>query len=69
MKQRDLLNALRDIAKSAGVDFVFVRPGSDHDQYRIGEQLVPIPRHREIVERTARGIIKDAAKYLEGRQS
>lgn len=67
MKQRDLLNALRDMATTAGVDFVFVRSGSDHDQYRIDGQLVPIPRHREIVERTARGIIKDASKYLEGR--
>lgn len=66
MKQRDLLKSLRQIAKDRGTTLDFIRHGADHDQYRIGGYLIPVPRHREINERTAKGIIADAAEHLNG---
>lgn len=65
MKRRDILNALRNMAREAGVDFSLARNGAKHDVYRLGELAITVPRHAEVNEMTAKGILKDAAKYLE----
>lgn len=54
MKYRDLIARLED----AGC--VFVRHGHKHDFYRnvITGQLQPVPRHREVNEKTALAILK-----------
>ncbi len=52
MKQRDLIKRL----EKAG--FVMKRHGSDHDIYRRGNDEEQVPRHREIDERLAKGILK-----------
>lgn len=67
MKRRDLLRALRLSAKEAGVDLAIVRNGASHDIYRLGDLVITIPRHNELNEMTARGILKDAAAHLKGR--
>lgn len=54
MKRRDILYLLNQ----AG--FVFVRSGGKHDVYGKGSTLVSVPRHNEIKEPTAWGIMKDA---------
>jgi mRNA interferase HicA len=41
-------------------DLVKVREGANHTIYRINRAMVSIPRHREINELTAQGILKDA---------
>lgn len=66
MKRRDLIKALRSMAQQAGIEFSFVRNGANHDIYRWDEVLVVIPRHNEINEMTARGIIKDVEARLKG---
>ena len=67
MKRRDLLRALRISAKEAGVDLAIVRNVASHDIYRLGDLVITIPRHNELNEMTARGILKDAAAHLKGR--
>ncbi|MGH8794597.1 MAG: type II toxin-antitoxin system HicA family toxin [Stackebrandtia sp.] len=61
MKLEKLVRGLRDIAKSKDAELEFVRRGGNHDLYRINAQLLVVPRHREINERTAKSII-DTAK-------
>lgn len=64
MKQKDLLKKLKEMSKEAGMEFGLLRHGADHDQYRLGGHLVPVPRHKEISERTAEAILKAASKYI-----
>lgn len=48
-------------------DLAIVRNGASHDIYRLGDLVITIPRHNELNEMTARGILKDAAAHLKGR--
>ena len=54
MKRLDLIRRIEE----GGA--VFVRHGSDHDWYRnvITGVMQAVPRHREVNENTARGIIR-----------
>lgn len=54
MKRTDLLKAL----SKAG--YSLLRNGANHDIYSNGKHKVAVPRHRELKERTARGILKEA---------
>ena len=60
MRRRDLLKKLRQIAAAKGLPFEFVREGGSHTVYRLGDQIVPIPRHAEINQMTATSIIREA---------
>lgn len=64
MKRRDLLQDLRQRAKAAGVSFDLVRNGARHDVFGLGGLMITVPRHREINERTAQGIVRSAISYL-----
>jgi mRNA interferase HicA len=64
MNRRALLASLSRSAQSAGLTVTLVRHGGRHDVYCIGELIIVIPRHREINERTARGIIAEVAHYI-----
>lgn len=66
MKRRELLVRLRSIAKEAGVDFVLVRNGAGHDIYRLGDLAVTMPRHSEINEMTAKGMLRAASEHVQG---
>jgi mRNA interferase HicA len=60
MKKRDLIKQLRAIAKAGDTDLEFIREGANHEVWSIGDKRLVIPRHREINEHTAKGIIKRA---------
>ena len=60
MKKRDLIKLLRAIAKAADTDLELVREGANHEVWTIGDERLVIPRHREINEHTAKGIITKA---------
>lgn len=64
MKRRTLLAALSHVARSAGLSFQLVRHGGKHDVYVCGDLIVVIPRHRDINERTARGILAEVEQYV-----
>lgn len=48
------------IAEDKGAKLEFVRHGGGHDVYRILDQMLILPRHREVKEGTARSIIRQA---------
>lgn len=60
MKQIELLDELRRIAKEKRATLEFVRHGGNHDHYQIRKTRLIVPRHREVPEHTARGIIRTA---------
>ncbi len=60
MKKNKLMRELQQLADNRGLTFEFVRRGSNHDIYRLGNVQFPIGRHTDIPEPTARKIIKEA---------
>jgi hypothetical protein len=60
MKRRQLLRQMATTARSYGIAFDKDHPvhGGSHDKYFIGSYSVEIPRHNEIAEYTARGILR-----------
>jgi hypothetical protein len=51
---------MASIARTYGVEFDASHPvrGGRHDRYMVGKQSVEVPRHKEVVEFTARGILR-----------
>lgn len=58
MKRRDLIRAIGTAARDRGMEWVLVREGAEHEVWRLDRRMITIPRHREVNERTARGIMK-----------
>lgn len=65
VKKRDLLRQLAEIARAGGVGFRLLREGRNHEIWVLGSERLVIPRHREINEHTARGILAEAGKMVE----
>jgi mRNA interferase HicA len=57
VKRRDLLTRIGRAAKEAGVSWARVRQGGNHEVWALDEVPIVVPRHREINELTARGIL------------
>lgn len=57
------MKRLRQVAEAADTELGFVREGGNHELWTIGGERLVIPRHRDINERTAQGII-DRAKEV-----
>ena len=60
MKRRDLEKKLKQLGW-------WKITGAKHDKWTNGRDSVPVPRHNEINEYTAKGIVKEAEKYNEVR--
>ena len=58
MKRRDLLQRVAIAARYRGLSWELVRQGSEHEVWALDGRRITIPRHREINERTARGIMQ-----------
>jgi mRNA interferase HicA len=56
MKKKDLEKELRNLG-------FWQTEGGKHDKWTNGVEAIPVPRHKEINEFTAKGIIKSAKKY------
>jgi hypothetical protein len=54
------MKQLSSIARAARVDLELIREGANHELWSLGGMRLIIPRHREINQRTAEGIIKRA---------
>lgn len=61
MKRRDIIKELRKVAKAAG-ETLEISEGGKHSFVTIGDRKTTLPRHSEVNELTARGIIK----YMKG---
>ncbi|MDE0067039.1 MAG: type II toxin-antitoxin system HicA family toxin [Acidimicrobiaceae bacterium] len=57
MDKRTLIKRIREIAKKDGFELTFVREGGNHEIWSIRGHRLVIPRHREINEYTAQGIL------------
>lgn len=59
MKRVDLLRTIGRAARRAGSQWVLGRQGREHEIWSLDGQQIPIPRHREVHELTAKRILKD----------
>lgn len=57
MKKRDLERRMAKLAKEYAVE-VTVKQGGNHEKWFAGSEAMPIPRHNEVKENTARGILR-----------
>lgn len=67
MKRRDLIRIIGVAARKRDLEWVLVREGAEHEVWALDRRLITIPRHREINERTARGIMKAFEEELGAR--
>lgn len=58
MKRVKLIKKVSKAAKAKGKTFELVRNVGNHDIWQCGNTKVPVPRHTEVVEYTAEGIMK-----------
>lgn len=67
MKRRELLSEMAKTARSYGIGFDKDHPvhGGRHDKFFVGGHSVEVPRHTEIVEYTARGILRTFRQLCE----
>jgi predicted RNA binding protein YcfA (HicA-like mRNA interferase family) len=59
-----LIRRIAKAAKQVEVTWAFVRQDGSHEVWSCGAIMVTIPRHREINELTAQGIMKDLEAAL-----
>lgn len=64
MKRADLIRRVGRAARVAGVTWMKLRPGRAHDVWDCGGLRVSIPRHRELNELTANGIMRTLEEKL-----
>ncbi|TMR35403.1 hypothetical protein ETD85_14065 [Nonomuraea zeae] len=63
MRKRDLERRMRKLAKEYGVS-VRSTEGGNHTKWHAGSEAMPVPRHSEVNERTAKGILEDWESIL-----
>jgi mRNA interferase HicA len=63
VKREKLMGMIAAASRTAGVTLVLVRQGN-HEVWRCGEKIFPVPRHREINEHTAQGIMRSLEPWL-----
>jgi mRNA interferase HicA len=64
MKRVELLRRVARMARSRGVAWRLDRQGANHEVWRCGSVEVTVPRHREINEITAIGILTSLEEAL-----
>lgn len=64
MRKAELLRKIAKQASTKGVGFGLVREGGSHSLYQCGAVRVTVPRHAEINELTARGILTATESVL-----
>jgi mRNA interferase HicA len=64
MKRTVLIRRIGKAAKRTGAAWTLVRQGGNHEIWSCASTMVTIPRHREINELTAQGIMGDLEAVL-----
>lgn len=57
VRRSDLLKSIGRAARESGLEWKLDRQGANHEIWRLGDLLVPVPRHREVGAMTARRIL------------
>ena len=65
VKRKDVIKKLRQIAKELGVHFELDEGGQHSKAMFNGKFVVTIPRHNEINELTAKGLLRDSKAWVE----
>lgn len=60
----DLIREISKAARRSGLLWVIVREGGNHSIFTLGDQRIPIPRHREIPDVLAIKIMKELESEL-----
>jgi hypothetical protein len=63
MRKRDLERRMRKLAQEYGVP-VHSAEGGSHTKWHAGSEAMPVPRHAEVNERTAKGILENWESIL-----
>ena len=63
-RRRELTQRIARAAKRKPVAWTLQRRGGNHDVYKLGDLVIPIPRHAEIIERTAERILRECEPEL-----
>ncbi|MBT2502963.1 hypothetical protein [Curtobacterium sp. ISL-83] len=63
MKRTELLDQIKSMAADRGRDCHLHRQGK-HEIWKVNEQSIPIPRHREVNDYTAKKILQQVAEAL-----
>jgi len=64
MKRKDVIKKVGDAAKRRGLIWELARNGANHDVYSLDGLVIPIPRHRELGEQLAVGLLKECEPKL-----
>jgi mRNA interferase HicA len=64
VKRDELIRKISKAARRNDLKLELVREGGKHSIYRCGSQQITVPRHREINELTATGIMADLEHEL-----
>ena len=63
-KRKDIIKRIAKAARANNTEWVLDREGANHTIYRLGGEMIPIPRHNEIGERITEDIYKECAEVL-----
>ncbi|HIX00794.1 MAG TPA: hypothetical protein H9871_11720 [Candidatus Nesterenkonia stercoripullorum] len=63
-QRREIITKITKAAKSSGMEFTERREGARHTLYDLDGIMIPIPRHRDIPEKTTRDIYIEAEEKL-----
>lgn len=64
VKRRQLLKQIREAARSRQLALDELREGAQHSIFQVGDFSFAVPRHTEINEHTAQGIMKNLEDQL-----
>ena len=64
MRRREVLKRIQTEARRQGIVWALEREGANHSVYRLGDTMIPIPRHIEIGDRLAEIIFKETEHEL-----
>ena len=67
MKQAELVRRIRQRAAERQIAWEVAREGGRHTVYRLGNIMIPVPRHTEIDDRLAEQIFKECEEELGSR--
>lgn len=63
-QRREIIARIKKAAKAQGIEFTERREGGGHTIYDLDGIMIPIPRHREIPQRSAEKIYSEADEKL-----
>ena len=62
--RKDIIKCIRLAAKNKGIDFTLLRQGGNHEVWDLDGVRIPIPRHSDIPEITAKDIYRECESKL-----